>query len=269
MHPSLSPPARLTNRAMIGLIIMISASLSCNALISDPVVDQASTPSSVSELAVPTDRPEEPDVVITQQGKKASTPEIEQPTQIQPPGVLLEDDFEDPDSGWEIGNYDSGSVGYENGSYFVESSLEGNLMWGTAGMVFENTDITVETRQISAPPNDNNGYGIMCRIESGEDGYTLRISGDGYAAIQYFKDGEMIQLVEWFETPLIRKGNTTNVLRAVCDGPNLALYINGELAAEATDSTFIRGDIALAATSYEPEPTKILFDNIRVMLPQR
>jgi len=243
--------------------------LSCNTLTSDSVEREISTTPPIPETAVPTEKPEEPDAVVTPQGQKASTPEIEPTSQPQPPGVLLEDNFENPDSGWEIGDYDSGSVGYENGSYFVEATIEDNLMWGTAGMVFENTDITVETRQIAAPPNDNNGYGIMCRVQSGDDGYALRISGDGYAAIQYFLGGELVQLVEWFETPLIRQGNTANIMRAVCDGPNLSLYINGELAAQATDYTFNRGDIALAATSFEPEPTKILFDNITVILPKR
>ena len=148
MHQSKLFLLRLDKRAILGLLILITALLSCNTLTSDSVENEISSTSPISELAVPTEKPQEPDSVVTPQGQKASTPEIEPPSQLQPPGVLLDDDFEDPGSGWEIGSYDSGSVGYENGSYFVEASIEDNLMWGTAGMVFENTDITVETRQI-------------------------------------------------------------------------------------------------------------------------
>jgi hypothetical protein len=47
----------------------------------------------------------------------------------------------------------------------------------------------------------------------------------------------------------------------------LALYCNGELLAETTDSTFAQGDIALVASSFEAEATEIHFDNLKVYEP--
>jgi len=55
----------------------------------------------------------------------------------------------------------------------------------------------------------------------------------------------------------------------VCDGSRLALYCNGELLAETTDSAFTQGDIALAALSLESEATEIHFDNLKVSEPGR
>jgi hypothetical protein len=44
--------------------------------------------------------------------------------------LLLEDDFSDPASGWEVGEYEGGTVGYLTNIYRVESFGDGNVMWG-------------------------------------------------------------------------------------------------------------------------------------------
>lgn len=255
------------------LLILLAASLSCNALVPsaevtlEPTEDQ-SPPSALEKPTATEQSADIPSIEPTEDKSQPVLPATEDVTNPNQPGsVLFFDDFEDPSSGWEIGDYDMGSVGYANGSYFVESIAKDNLMWGLAGKVFEDTDITVEASQITAPSNDNNGYGVMCRVQSNDDGYILRISGDGYAAIQYFEGGELFQIVEWFESPLINLGNATNTIRVVCDGPELILFVNGAEAARATHTKFTRGDIALTATSYEEEPTRVLYDNIRVSVP--
>jgi hypothetical protein len=98
---------------------------------------------------------------------------------------------------------------------------------------------------------------------NGKDGYALRVSGDGYYGIHIVSDG-FEALVDWTASDAIRQGNATNHLRAVCDGPDLVLFVNGELVAEASDTTFAEGDIALSATTFEAETTEVLFDNVVV-----
>jgi hypothetical protein len=181
--------------------------------------------------------------------------------------VLFEDDFSNPGSGWEVGDYNDGSVGYRDGVYFVTSTFEDKYIWGVANQFFSDIVIDVDATQISAPANDNNAYGVMCRVQpNGEDGYALRISGDGFYGIHKVSDG-FEPLVDWTESDAIRQGNATNRLRAVCDGPNLVLFVNGELVAEASDATFAEGDIALSATTFEAEGTEVLFDNVVVSRP--
>ncbi|MBN1267843.1 MAG: hypothetical protein JXA25_20295 [Anaerolineales bacterium] len=260
---------------LLGIIMLTISSLSCNTLI--PSAEVTLTPEAPQsspiavEKATATQKAATVEPATPTEEISLPTPtETQEQTSPDPQGsVLLVDDFEDSSSGWEIGDYDTGSVGYANGAYFVDATEDDSLMWGLAYKVFENTAITVETRQVSAPSNDNNGYGVMCRVQSNDDGYILRISGDGYAAIQYFMDGELHQLVEWFESPSINQGNAANTILAICDGPTLVLIVNGDEVARATDTTFTRGDIALATTSFEAEPTRILFDNIRVTLPDQ
>jgi hypothetical protein len=116
------------------------------------------------------------------------------------------------------------------------------------------------------PPNDNNAYGIICRDQPNDDGYLMRISGDGFYAITLINEGEFSYLVDWERSPHIKQGNAKNHLRAVCDGPRLALYVNGELVAETEDTTFAVGDVGLTATSFEEEMTEVHFDNLVVKM---
>ncbi len=181
--------------------------------------------------------------------------------------VLFQDEFEDPNSGWEVGNYETGEVGYREGQYFVLSRGGGNTMWGVAGRNFDDVIIEVQATQVQAPPNDNNDYGVVCREQGDGSGYYLLISGDGLYSIQLASQGSFEQLVEWAESDVIRQGNATNDIMAVCDGDTLSLYVNGELLASVSDSTFRSGDIALTATSYEAGPTVIHFDHLVVREP--
>ena len=95
------------------------------------------------------------------------------------------------------------------------------------------------------------------------------ISGDGFYRIQKIVDGSFQDLVEWTSSEAILQGNATNNLRAVCDGSRLALYCNGQLLTETTDSTYTSGDIALMVVTYEPDATEIHFDNLKVYEPGR
>ncbi|MEA3340093.1 MAG: LamG-like jellyroll fold domain-containing protein, partial [Chloroflexota bacterium] len=121
--------------------------------------------------------------------------------------------------------------------------------------------------QISAGPDSDNAYGIVCREQGNGDGYYLRVSGDGYYSIAKAEGEEFEALVEWAESDAIRQGNATNHIRAICDGSTLVLFVNGQRLATAEDSTFASGDIALTATTYEKDPSEVHFDNLVVNEP--
>lgn len=177
-------------------------------------------------------------------------------------GVLYQDQFESDEPAWETGEFVEGIVTYGNGVYAVTSYGGGNMMWGRlVGETFDNVDAQVLATPALIPANQNNSYGIGCRIQPNNDGYYLRISSDGYYAITKIADGVPIQLIDWAASPVIRKGAEANTLRAVCDGDRLEWYANGHQLAAVQDSAFQSGDIVLTATSFELEPTEIYFDN--------
>lgn len=182
-------------------------------------------------------------------------------------GVILEDDFADPSTGWEVGEYDGGRVGYFGDTYQVESYGDGQVMWGVAGGNFNDVVIEVRTFQATAPSNDNNGYGVVCRAQENGDGYYLRISGDGFYSITKAIGDEWIDLVEWTESSAIQQGNANNNLRAICDGTSLTLEVNGQRMATASDREFSSGDIAMTVASYEDAASLVHFDDVRVTQP--
>ncbi len=193
-------------------------------------------------------------------GESAATPETGGE-------VLFSDDFGDSSTGWEVGDYSTGSVGYGNGIYFVTSHGNGDTMWGVANRGFDNLTISVTARQISAPTNDNNDYGVVCRIQPNGEGYYFLISGDGFFSILRADENDFVPLIDWTSTGVVRQGNSDNEIVATCNGADLSLYVNGELLASASDFTYRNGDLALTATSYEATGTEVHFDNLSVTRP--
>jgi hypothetical protein len=181
--------------------------------------------------------------------------------------ALFRDDFGDSGSGWEVGDYDNGSVGYKAGAYFVTSTGDGSTMWGVANQSFSDIVIEIDATQVSAPANDNNDYGVVCREQEDGSGYYFLISGDGLYAITRAQNDEFEWLVDFTESDVIRQGNAANHIQVTCDGSTLELSVNGQRLATTEDSAFTRGDIALTATSYEDTPTEIHFDNLVVRQP--
>jgi hypothetical protein len=185
----------------------------------------------------------------------------------QPGSIVFQDDFADPGSGWEVGDYETGSVGYEDGVYYVTSVGNTLPMWGVAGRFLTDLIIEVSTTQVSAGPESDNEYGVACRVQPNGDGHYLSISGDGYYSIWLRQGSDWVPLVNWTESDAIRRGEATNRVRAVCDGPTLALSVNGEHLATVQDTTFAGGDIALTAASYESQAVRIVFDDLVVYAP--
>jgi hypothetical protein len=179
-----------------------------------------------------------------------------------PSVVLLEDDFSDPGSGWAEAETESRRAGYRDGYYFI-TALEGSA-WSWPGITETDVVIEVEATQAYAGPENDNSYGVLCRLQSDSDGYFLRISGDGYYSIAKRLDGELELLVNWATSDVIRQGNSTNLIRAVCDGSTLTLEVNGQVLAETTDSDFAEGDVGLVVGTYEEDATEVHFDDLLV-----
>jgi len=180
--------------------------------------------------------------------------------------IKHQDDFSNEKSGWEIGTYSGGELAYSNGKYTIISYADGSTMWGGSGLRYDDMIIDIDTDQITAPDNNNNDYGVVCRLQADGSGYYGLISGDGfYAILKGSEEGGVFDpLVNWTEADVIRTGNKNNHIRLSCLDNQLTLYVNDELLAETKDSTYLSGEVGLTATSYESSPTEIHFDNLEI-----
>ena len=185
-------------------------------------------------------------------------------TQDLGPFILMQDDFSDSGSGWESYSSEYGRADYDQGGYLVEALIEKEYNLGVAGVDYADIRIEVDAVVQRTAANQNDAYGVDCRIQSNGDGYGFRISSDGYAGIVLFKDQEEVGLQDWIEVEDIFTDGTSNHLTAICEGNHFTLLVNDVFVAEVTDDTFASGDIALSAVSYEAEPISVLFDDIIV-----
>lgn len=228
----------------VGLVFSFFAVILCACQVMDPVIRRTSTP-------IPDEVP---------------APRVYRTT------AKLFDDFNDPSSGWEIGEYSMGSVGYDAGEYFVRCDDEEVFTWGQRFEWFDDVSIEVTARQTSGPESNDTGYGVMCRVNYDPDvgrlnGYVFLVAGDGYYAISRYVDGDSEHLVGWTESDTIRQGSGTNELRVICDGDQLTFYVNGVWMAEAWDGSFSSGDVALYGTTFDPGAAEFRFDNFSLTSP--
>ncbi len=187
-------------------------------------------------------------------------------------GMLFFDDFSgEINCGWVVYEELGGSALIAEDVLVVSSKEKEQFWWTNPGKDFDNVEISVDASQISGP--DDNAYGVICRYQSPENFYMFLISGDGYYAIGKFQTGssQIVYLTEngeYIFSDVINRGNAPNDIRVRCVGNELSLTVNGILLATVTDPTFVKGDVGVGVTSFQPGAAVIEFDNFRVLAPQ-
>ena len=195
-------------------------------------------------------------------------------TEAKVGSILYQDDFSDPKSGWPQGEDPKvGKLAYENGKYLVRTNKRWpSMLFGSPQKELTSFALSVTTKQVTAPSNNNNAYGVMVRYQEERlpkqnfAAYMFLISGDGYWSILKLVDKKLIPLFYWTHSWAIRKGNKDNHLRVVCIGSYLSLIVNGQVLGEIHDQRIHKGRIGLVAITYEykDKAVEILFDDLVV-----
>lgn len=177
--------------------------------------------------------------------------------------TLLVEGF-DKSTAWENYEQEGVSLSVTGGAYRAFSNARGYI-WGLNAI--EHTDVVIQvlSRQIST--EENNAYGVICRadVSNNGDGYYFLISGDGYYSIAKGTGENVEALVGWTTTNAVNKGQGNNVIRAVCLGDYLGLFVNETFVGEARDSTFSTGYAGLAVAPVEEGSTvEINFDDLQI-----
>lgn len=181
--------------------------------------------------------------------------------------VLFQDDFSDPDSGWDRLTAPNGETNYLNGVYRIYVNQPSTDVIASPGLEFSDTIIEVDAAKIGGP--DDNDFGIACRVQDKTHYYFFLISSDGYYGVgQYTDQGQqLIGMPAMLPSEIIQQGQAINHIRADCVANRLALYVNGERLIEITDDTYASGDVGLVAGSFGTPGTDIHFDNFVVTKP--
>jgi hypothetical protein len=181
--------------------------------------------------------------------------------------VLFQDDFSDPDSGWNRANTERGETDYADGVYRILVNEANVDIWSKPGRDF--TDVHIEVDALKVGGDRDNRFGVICRAVDPTHFYTFIISSDGYYGIGKIK-GETYQLIGMDSlrpSDAIHLGSEFNHIRADCVGSTLALYVNGKKLTEVQDAEFATGDVGLIAGTYQSPGTDVRFDNFIVYQP--
>lgn len=188
-------------------------------------------------------------------------------------GVILEDDFSNPQSGWDTYTGADITTNYDNGRYLIAVETPNRDAFGLAGLDLNDMQISVDA-QASGGPRDN-AFGVLCRhTRSGDRNnfYFFLVSSDGYYAM-----GKVVNQTErTFLNPAknfeplaaIKTGEgESNRLEATCQGRRLSFIVNGVAAGSFEDATLTHGDVGLIAGTFNEGGVRIHFDNVIVRQP--
>ena len=183
--------------------------------------------------------------------------------------ILFFDDFS-TDSGWSVTYPEDGSfAGYDQGGYRILVMTDYFDIIGRANQSLPaDVIIDVDATKIGGE-DDSSNFGVVCRMQDLDNLYFFTIAPDGFASIGMYQDGSLTFLNEPDYMPdYVNPGANGNHIRAECIGSTLALYANGNLMVQVTDTTFPSGgDVGLIAGTYGVTGTNILFDNFYVQQP--
>lgn len=96
------------------------------------------------------------------------------------------------------------------------------------------------------------------------DGYLFLVQGSGSYGIFRARGRSLTPLVDWTASDVVNPALEMNTLRVVCVGDYLALYVNGQLLAQTTDSTYTEGQVGMVASASNRLGARVQFDNLTV-----
>ncbi len=180
---------------------------------------------------------------------------------------LLEDNFDDDKSGWEVVNTVYELKGYSEEGYLISINHKGGRSVSTTGLNFRDALIQVEAQKLTG---SSDAYlGIVCRYQDNLNYYRFVITPDGYAGIIKVLDGVNSTLPggSLIYTQAVVPNDGTNLIEASCVGKQLRLSINGKLVVSAEDDQFLQGDVGIFGETGQGGAGSFIFNHFVVVKP--
>ena len=181
--------------------------------------------------------------------------------------ILLEEDFSDETSGWEIVNNVYELKGYSSEGYLISINNKGGRSISTTGLQFSDVNIQVKTHKLTG---SNDSYlGIVCRYQDNQNFYRFFVTPDGYVGIVRVVNGESSTLPsgKMSYNHDVLQDDGTNLLNVSCVGSQLELFVNNKLAVSAEDDKLDQGDVGIFAETGLAGAGSFIFDQFLVTKP--
>ncbi|MFB0537519.1 MAG: hypothetical protein ACETWR_21345 [Anaerolineae bacterium] len=228
-------------------------------------------PSPVPAGATPTDTPVPPPPAATDTPTPTYTPTArptptgtppptdtpappDTPTSTPPPGpisvsgltIIYQEDFSDPQSGWERCCWWTGEVEYINGEMVVKdvSGPGEPPSYARPHLSFDNFVLEVDSRWSGGAVGGT--YGLWFRYQDKENYYAFYIGNDGRYTIGKEANDKWSVLLEGFSDAINREGDL-NRFHIEANGHDLRFFMNGQFLYSVRDVDHDLGDILLIA----------------------
>jgi hypothetical protein len=171
------------------------------------------------------------------------------------------------ESGWSTFTDANVSRFYKDGKYHIKVKNGGLSYWSFAGKNFQDFVLEVNATQDGGP--DDNDYGIVTRYADPGNYSLFLISGDGFYGFAKRENNQWAVPVKWTKSDAVKQGNSTNTIKLISLGENLALYANGEKLSDFVDSSPKSGDIGFWVETFQEGGVGIAFDDLKVWAANR
>jgi len=197
--------------------------------------------------------------------QKMAPPTTVPPT-TEPPisGLLVYDDFSDPNSGWAEATYDNSTLGYWGGSYEIAISTSSYWSMSWWGDVFD--DVTVAADAYPYPDYGSWEYGLAFRIQDTDNFYQLSITGDDTATLWKRVNGSWTQISEpVYLDPIAGDGWRHLAVSMVQD--SFVAYVDDVGIGPVYDSTFSEGKMGFYVGTFDSTDFSVSFDEFAIWSP--
>lgn len=149
---------------------------------------------------------------------------------------------------------------YLNKYYELEHKTDGSYgSWNFADIGLS-SDFVIETELEHISGTEEYGYGLLFGLKDIDNFFYFKIA-DGYYKITGSEKGEWLQIVDWVDTSIIRKGNyNANHFEVRRMGDEWKFYINGHLLETLKARSFFGKNFGL----YVEDKQKVRMNTIKV-----
>jgi hypothetical protein len=235
------------------------AALACQAVTGSPNAPAAPTNALVENTAIPGAT----DVTVPTQ--------TEEPVSNSDSGVLYEDDFSSSNRNtWGTGTDAESSVEYLDDGLNMQLFKENYIVWSSpTDQKYSN--VHMEVTALNNGTDSSTAFGFMCNQQYPitDSRYFFAITPGGEYAIGKAQlaldDVILTNNGEWGKSDLIAKDASSYHLAADCGNDELALYVDGQKIASASDTTYTDGGVTLFVWSgNDLGKVNVTFDDFRL-----
>ena len=184
--------------------------------------------------------------------------------------IVYQDDFEDPESGWEVGETKYVNRAYVGGAYEMQVKGKWLIVWNQIPGNPELRDFSVETDiQVAEGAGQ---FGLLFRYVDSDNFYKLTVSTDGHYQLVLQEEGAYYALLDGqvaargkSKTSARRAGSSR--LKIVATGDEFSLFLDGDFLGVVRDSSFTRGQVALCAETFDARTLVVRFSHLKLRAP--